>query len=59
MTIETDKAIEAAVGVAKAYSDLAQSVSSALLDATAAQQKAQHENMIETAKQCASDLKND
>ncbi|WP_299698634.1 hypothetical protein [uncultured Tateyamaria sp.] len=39
MKIETDKAIEAAVDVAKTYSDLAQSLSLALLDTTAAQQK--------------------
>lgn len=59
MADNTDKAIEAAVDVAKSYSDLAQSLSLALLDASAAQQKAQHGNMIETAELCARILKND
>lgn len=56
---DLDKAIESTAEVAKAYVELAHSVSVAMLAATATQQKTQHANMIETAELCARILKSD
>lgn len=59
MSTGTDKIIGAAADVAKSYAELARSVSVAMLDATTAQQQAQHAHMIETAEMCTRIIKGD
>lgn len=53
MAEQIDSLAEQTERVAKSYVELAGTVSQAMLDATANQQKVQHAQMLETAELCA------